>query len=157
LAIKSGCKLINVATGAIVDSDEFESSWGLLDLLPDRLQPYEHGLSRQTLACRRAADSHLRILIGAMENLQRNQHPRLLTTIGTKQVVLKYAGSSYEIGDVLTVRGVVRVELDGEVEEIETEKGKVEITRVDVSKGHLYAKILEGDSATFEKGDVCRR
>jgi hypothetical protein len=72
-------------------------------------------------------------------------------------VVLKYAGSFYEIGDVLTVRGVVRVELDGEVEEIETEKGKVKITRVDVSKGHLYAKILEGDSATFEKGDVCRR
>ncbi|MDB4724667.1 CsgG/HfaB family protein [Planctomycetota bacterium] len=156
LAIKSGCKLINVATGAIVDSDDFESSWGLLDLLPDRLQPYERGLSRQTLACRRAADSHLRILIGAMENLQRNQHPRLLTTIGTKQVVLKYAGSSYGIGDVLTVRGVVRVELDGEVEEIETEKGKVEITRVDVSKGHLYAKVLEGDSSSFEKGDLCR-
>ena len=48
------------------------------------------------------------------------------------------------------------MELDGEVEEIETEKGNVEITRVDVSKGHLYAKVLEGESATFEKGDVCR-
>ncbi len=71
-------------------------------------------------------------------------------------MVLKFGGSSYQVGDVLTVRGIVRIELDGDVEEIEVEKGKVEITRVDVSKGHLYAEILEGDIASFEKGDVCR-
>lgn len=156
LAVKTGCKLINVATGAIIDSDDYESSWGILELQPNQLRPHERGLSRQTFACRRAAESHLRVLIDAMEKLQRNQHPRLLTAIGAKQVVLKYAGSSYQVGDVLTVRGVVRVELDGDVEEIETEKGKVKITRVDVSKGHLYASVVEGDSSAFAKGDVCR-
>ena len=157
LGVKSSCRLLNVATGAIVTTDDFESSWGLLDLLPNRLKPYELGLSRQTLGCRRAVDSHLIALVDAMQKLQRGVHPRFLASlVDPSKAVLKFAGSTYKVGDVLVVRGILRIELDGEVEEIESEKGTVKITRVDSSKGHLYVDVIEGDATTFVKGDVCR-
>ena len=157
LGVKSSCRLVNVATGAIVTSDEYESSWGLMDLHPDRLKPYELGLSRQTLGCRRAVDSHLLALVDAMQKLKRGEHPRFIAAMGHSKAVLKYAGPTYKVGDVLVVRGILRIELEGEVEEIESEKGIVKITRVDLSKGHLYVDVIEGDVDSFVKGDVCRR
>ncbi len=156
LSIRSSVQILNVSTGAVVkgSSDRYDSSWTLLDLLPENLADGELGLSRQTLACRRATQSHLGRLFSALRRLQKQQKPQFLSAIGVDQCVLKYEGTAYGIGDELVVRGILRVELDGELNEIEVDKGRIRITRVDRGKAHLYCELVEGDLASFQVGDV---